>query len=107
MTCDPTIGVIGELLSERLRQIDIEGYRPWDDDAHDRGELGLAAAARAIEAAAQLMPQPSHDLWQAAFRIWPFGDFGAQRRKDPRRCLIIAGALIIAEIERLDRAAQR
>jgi hypothetical protein len=106
--CSACAGIdIGlELVAERLRQRDEEGFSTARDDAHQRGELAMAAAAYASFAtysdhrrAGQLLVKSRSPLWPAAF-----ADFW--KPKDRRQDLIRAGALIIAEIERLDRQAR-
>ncbi|MCW3477531.1 hypothetical protein [Limobrevibacterium gyesilva] len=90
--------VILEIARERERQIEGEGWTPEHDDEHVDGELAMAAATYAIHAAKGGAHQPgSRPL------IWPW-DVAWWKPKDPRRDLIRAAALIVAEIERLDRS---
>lgn len=89
--------VIEELAAERRRQIEAEGWSPEHDDEHRDGELAAAAAAYAL-----------HDLRGGFFgrwhsTIWPWA-LHWWKPKSRRRDLIRAAALIVAEIERLDRA---
>ncbi len=95
--------VAGELLIERKRQVNSEHYGTAHDDQHAGGELAQAAAAYCLNSAAQV---GGGDGDHYALAVWPWlvEEFNA---KNPRRNLIRAGALIIAEIERLDRAAAR
>lgn len=112
---------IKDIVAERERQISAEGWTPEHDDEHDDYSLGLAAAAYAggVDCGSKVVgytddvsggrgetpiwgvrnkrvPIPWPASWDA--RWWkPTGD----RRRD----LVKAGALIVAEIERLDRAA--
>lgn len=81
-----------DVLAERVRQVSAEGWTPEHDDEHSNGELALAAMAYAGSAAP--MHEGSDDLW-------PFED--GYNPKTPREDLVRAGALILAEIERLDR----
>lgn len=83
-----------DVLAERRRQVVAEGWTPEHDDAHEGGELADAAAALILEAG---------DYRLAALQHWPWAD--AIKDAPPRRNLVKAGALILAEIERLDRAA--
>lgn len=102
-----------EIARERERQIDKEGYDPSHDDEHVTGELAYAAACYAS-------PEPlylnqgystclsghigSHSIADA----WPWdGEYDKRLHHDRRKQLVIAGALILAEIERLDRKSQR
>lgn len=86
-----------DVMAERRRQVEI-GRKPEHDDTYTDGQLAQAAAAYGLVAAG----------WEpkAAREIWPkFWDFSWWKPRDPRRNLVKAGALIIAEIERLDRLA--
>jgi hypothetical protein len=94
---------IEEIYSERRRQVDSEGWTPDHDDAHDNGELALAASAYAIRAGRAGRPAYLYDDNPPSW--WPW-DKRWWKPKDARRDLIRAGALIVAEIERLDRAAK-
>jgi hypothetical protein len=80
---------ITEIAAERSRQVEVEGWTLEHDDAHDSGELADAAACYAL---GRKMPS----IWPWAEEWW--------KPSDRRRNLIKAGALIVAEIERLDRA---
>lgn len=97
------------IAKERQRQIEQEGWTPEHDDQHAKAELSLAAS---VYACPQLhIPQSSQDLTyrQRVFHaLWPFGldwykpaldDDGPQRVRE----LAKAGALIAAEIDRLQR----
>lgn len=85
---NPLSRAIHEITGERVRQIDAEGFTPEHDDQHTGGEIADAAADWAWTDPA--VPVES----------WASGKPG----KDRRRQLVIAGALIVAELERLDRA---
>ncbi len=88
-----------DVLAERRRQIEAEGYTPEHDDTHRLGELARAGAAYALCGALRRVG----DLDQAV-SLWPF-EREAFKHPDERASLVAAGALILAEIERLDRAA--
>ncbi|MDB5584836.1 MAG: hypothetical protein JWR80_10012 [Bradyrhizobium sp.] len=79
-----------EVLAERERQFSREGWTPGHDDSHDQCEMAHAAASYAL----------GNTLY------WPW-DMKWWKPADPRRNLIRAGALIIAEIERIDRRVAR
>lgn len=84
------VGVIAEIHAERRRQIEREGWSARHDDRHHGcGELAGAAACYAV-------PELKDHLWP-----WQDNDW---KPKERRRDLIRAAALIVAEIERLDRA---
>lgn len=86
--------VLGDIERERRRQVEHEGWTLEHDDSHNDGSMALAAAAYAA-----YFRHTAGRLWPWALKWWKPGDH--------RRNLVKAGALIIAEIERLDRAAAR
>lgn len=96
--------VIMEIIGERVRQIDEEGFTPEHDDSLDAGELAGAGAAYALYVADKLHPQSQGDgFGQGDIPpgwCWEAGWF---KPDDSRYSLIKAAALIVAEIERLDR----
>ena len=86
-------GVLEDLL-ERERQIGQEGWTPEHDDEHVDGEMADAAACYAFNSSLLNSNDPP--------RNWPW------RREswkpcDRRRMLVKARALLLAEIERLER----
>lgn len=89
-----------DVIAERRRQVDVEGWAPEHDDEHSDGSMAKAAACYALQAAGVNGDDP------AQLRFWPWGDEW-WRPGDARRNLVKAGALILAEIERLDRAAKQ
>ena len=97
----PVPKAAGDVLVERKRQIEQEGFDSFHDDDHDAGDLACAGAAYALEAGCKLNPQMQQgldgppDFWMWHIKWW--------KPKDPRRDLVRAAALIIAEIERIDR----
>lgn len=95
-------GPITEIADERLRQIKAEGWMPEHDDAHRDGELAKAAACYALSE--QIEAKRAFQRASYEVTIWPWDDEW-WKPKDRRSDLIRAGALIVAEIERLDRAA--
>jgi hypothetical protein len=98
------MNVIEEIVAERRRQIEAEGWTHEHDDTHTRGELAKAAAGYALHSSkAWLLHSYTHIAHIPTF--WPWDD-GWWRPRNSRRDLIRAAALIVAEIERLDRAAQ-
>ena len=93
---------ICDVAIERRRQIDAEGWTPEHDNDHLDGDLARAAAAYAL-----------YDLGVPGFakvegldspQLWPWSADWL-KPKDRRRNLVRAAALLIAEIERLDRSA--
>lgn len=87
------------LVRERRRQIHSEGFKPERDDAYTADELARAAAVYA-------MPDEVYQVvYVATGQLWPWSSYWLKRR-DRRSDLIKAGALIIAELERIMRAEQ-
>ena len=85
-----------DVLAERQRQISVEGWSAHHDDAYTDAQLALAASCYALPPGEFEIPGPPQQWpWPSAW--WKPGD--------RRRELVKAGALILAEIERLDRAA--
>lgn len=86
------MSVIDEIAAERERQIDKEGWSKEHDDVHSDGELARAAACYALFA---FRGHPGY-MWTWDWKWW--------KPTNPRRNLVKAAALVVAEIERLDRA---
>ncbi|MFU2817977.1 hypothetical protein ACM7N9_29540 [Pseudomonas aeruginosa] len=86
-----------DVQAERRRQVEAEGWTPEHDDAHDTGALASAAGCYAMFSLAYPAGDPS--------RFWPWDKSWWKPSPDGRRNMVKAGALILAEIERLDRAA--
>lgn len=87
-----------DVLAERQRQIETEGWTPDRDDAHQSGELADAAALYASIKVRHV----------SGMAVWPWepewfkptsGAVPGSRRRD----IVKACALLLAEIERLDR----
>ncbi|MHB1065711.1 MAG: hypothetical protein ACYC1Z_14690, partial [Georgenia sp.] len=97
-------GAIALIAAERRRQVEVEGWTPEHDDAHDADELARAATVYA-------MPAEPRRHWSVVRgeglgdSMWP-ADWGPFKPSpdDRVRELVKAGALIVAEIERLHRA---
>lgn len=85
-----------DVLAERRRQVTAEGWTLEHDDWYGCGELASAAAAYALSGAG----------WDKGSVIdyWPW-ELTAFKAEFGRRSLIKAAALLLAEIERIDRAA--
>jgi hypothetical protein len=88
-----------DVADERKRQIEVERWTIEHDDGHSDGEMALAAACYA-------MAGRYYSTWTDDYvrRYWPWSKEW-WRPTNKRRNLIKAAALIVAEIERLDRAA--
>jgi hypothetical protein len=103
--------IIEELAAERQRQINGEGYSLDHDDEHTYGELAAAGAGYAIAGCPGLEPVLARrgsrlrTRGQIIQNIWPW-DWPDLKEASPRRNLVKAGAMIIAEIGRIDRAGK-
>lgn len=101
-TAMTTESILAEIRRERERQMQAEGWTPEYDDDHVDGELATAAACYAL-GHAELSSVTTGDNWSTLTRVslWPFE--GMWKPRDGRSNLIKAGALIVAELERIDR----
>lgn len=86
-----------DVIAERQRQQSVEGWMPEHDDEHCNGELAMAAVCYINETGT--VNRNGGKPWG-----WPW-DASWWKPKTRRRNLVKAGALILAEIERLDRDA--
>lgn len=83
-----------DVLAERRRQVEVEGWTPEHDDEHGDGSMAVAAACYAdTERPDGMCP----GRWPWLAKHW--------RPHSRRRDLVRAAALLLAEIERLDRTA--
>jgi len=94
---------VRDVLTERRRQIEIEGWSSEHDDGHDSGQMARAAACYALGRNDSLI-FPPWARFPKGLPVWPW-DNDWWKPSNPRRNLVKAAALIVAEIERLDRAA--
>jgi hypothetical protein len=111
-------GIAAEIRDERWRQIEKEGWSPQHDDALDGGELAKAASCylwqdentqyklAPIMVRNGVRSADDPDVVVVGYAsvpvIWPWRG-QHWKPKDRRTDLIRAAALIVAEIERLDR----
>ncbi len=103
MTTSPHTGsALRDIAIERLRQQESEGFTTILDDQNVDGELARASACYAIPAGFRRF----HPLIDVPLG-WPWRGYWKPTPDDRRRELVKAGALIVAEIERLDRAKLR
>lgn len=104
----------GDVLRERERQVYEEGWTEDHDDGHDGGELAAAALAylgttvltRVLISKGRFAADPAVHQSMEPPSIWPW-ERHWWKPKDERCDLVRAAALIIAEIERLDRLEAR
>lgn len=88
---------IRDVIAERYRQQSVEGWTPEHDDEHGRGEMAMAAVCYINETGT--VNRNGGRPWG-----WPW-DASWWKPNTRRRNLVKAGSLILAEIERIDRAA--
>jgi hypothetical protein len=102
----PPMTILEEVAAERRRQI-AEGYDAAHDDRHKDGSIARAAGAYALHEQSALVllgppSRPYRSRMVSAVWWWPWNQESYQPGA-PRERLIKAAALIVAEIERLDR----
>ena len=96
------LAAVDDIVAERKRQTEAEGWSTEHDNQYTQGELARAAMAYCQAASfgsfdtSALAGHPPH--------YWPW-ETAWWKPKNCRRDLVRAAALIVAEIERIDRAA--
>lgn len=105
-----------DIAAERQRQIGKEGWSLDHDDENNQGELARAASAYALAASyddwgrdgrkpnEKILAEYDGGKFTRLRSLWPW-DWKWWKPTNRRRDLVKAGALIVAEIERLDRAS--
>ena len=97
---------LADIAAERRRQVEVEGWEAAHDDEHTDGSLALAAGSYCESAARPKILARKPGAAFAIPKLWPQSwSRDWWKPKSPREDLVRAGALIIAEIERIDRAA--
>lgn len=91
--------VIDEVYIERSRQINVEGFTAEHDDKHTGGALASAALCYIYDSTYFCDFSILRHYWPWEKEWW--------KPSTPRRNLIKAAALIVAEIERLDRMEKK
>lgn len=101
------------IAAERQRQIEKEGWTPEHDDSHTNGELAQAAACYALNPSQVWAGDRSESVFAVVDDFvgpnevpWPWERHAYKRDRDRIRELVKAGALIAAEIDRQNRAAE-
>lgn len=106
---EPMSQAARDMLAERQRQVSEEGWTPEHDDEHSAGELARAAACYAIAGTSDgrdVLDNGSTPSVQE--RLWPLSwSWECFKPAGRRRNLVKANALILAEVERMDRAASK
>lgn len=96
------------IAAERQRHTDVEGWTPEHDDEHNDGELNHASTCYAIFAWWRATDPDGTDVVPGEVPMelestWPWDEAWWKPSEDPIRNLVKAGALIAAEIDRLQR----
>lgn len=112
ITVSPTSGV-SQIFTERMRQIHKEGFDADHDLEHRLGQLTEAALCYGHVASAEMRgscaEEWSYDMVSTATLYggmlcsWPWTEKDWKPSDDPIRNLVKAGALIAAEIDRIQR----
>lgn len=97
-----------DVINERQRQINQESYSTENDDEYKQNELLRAAVCYAENVVRRGWVFDSNfgpDVYreEEVPDLWPW-DIDFWKPKNPRRDLVRAAALLIAEIERMDRS---
>jgi hypothetical protein len=101
----PLTRAASDVMRERARQIHVERWTPGHDDDYTGGTLAQAGACYALAAVAE---QPgcsesrARNCRLAAADYWPL-ESNSWKPGSARRMLVKAAALLLAEIERIDR----
>jgi hypothetical protein len=105
----PSIAIPASIRAERQRQIDSEGWTPAHDDQHDGRELMAAAMCYFRNAKGEMVLTSCREVNGQGRHVvarvpmgWPW-DSQWWKPKGKRRDLVRAGALMLAEAERLRR----
>lgn len=92
------------IAAERQRQVEEEGFTAEQDQAYDNQELALAAASYALPLGAREVQWAGEAGIDCHPRLWPWAARWYKPSPNDRvRELVKAGALIAAEIDRLQR----
>lgn len=95
-----------EVLAERQRQVTAEGWSEAHDDTHTDASMAMVAALYAAPRDNLMVAVHTADSisladpWPAS---WSAKRWDKRKTHARRKRLVIAGALILAELERMDR----
>lgn len=102
----PSMRAAFDVLVERQRQIDAEGWTAAHDDEHVNDEIAAMACFYAMPSGAREWSAKETGYGDTLGEAMiPEGWVAKAKDGDRRRELVKAAALVIAEIERLDRTA--
>ncbi|WP_321336503.1 DUF4406 domain-containing protein [Breoghania sp.] len=94
---------VARIAAERSRHLSKEGFTPEKDARHRFGEMAAAAACYALICSGRAAYSNVAPIARATVEFWPWDSAWWKPSADSRRNLEKAGALIAAEIDRLDR----
>jgi len=100
---EPDIAAWRDVVAERRRQVESKGFDAGHDDMATQGQIARAASCYALHASGIGTDWPD-GIRNGSALFWPW-DREWWKPKSARENLVRAAALILAEIERLDRAA--
>lgn len=93
------------IMDERGRQVKEEGWSIEHDDKYIDGSLANAAACYA--ATTEVLKNTTRPGVRFVNKLWPWeSEWNKKHTHGRKKQLIIAGALIVAELERLERAGE-
>ena len=98
-----------QIREERVRQMQVEGWTKEHDDEHDDAEMVKAARAYLWVALCETSFGANSEDFRIVPNDWPenWDHVWFKPSNDPIRNLVKAGALIAAEIDRLQRKAKK
>lgn len=108
--------ILQAITSERERQVSAESYTPTHDDEHTDESLAIAAACYASPREIRVEARGDSSVWFTD--PWPWitghhrgepinlGTSSMKKGKSRERQLVIAAALIVAELERMARIVE-
>jgi hypothetical protein len=99
------------IAAERRRQVEVEGFTAEHDDGHHVHDLRRAAACYALPPQYRIITDNKF-TFRLIDHLWPWeAEWWKPKQADPLsdniRDLVKAGALIVAEIERLQRRKEK
>jgi hypothetical protein len=100
---EPPASGIEAIAAERKRQLEVERFRPENDDAYMNDELVRGAVVYALPDRWRELPSGS---WTTLSRLWPW-TMDWLKLGNRKRELEKAGALLAAEWDRLDRLEKK
>lgn len=100
---EATENIISQIAGERVRQFTELGFDAKHDDQYRDGELGKAASFFALQGTGMKQVVKLPDRGGDTHWTWEEGKETDVSLWSRRKCLVVAAALIVAEIERLER----